>query len=148
MGNRYLVSRYNITPVAGQDVLTCISGSGRRIRLVSVTLGGVGSSRATQELQVGRSTGGTTPGGAITPDKADHTDEPAANFTTSTTWSAQPTLMTNPHIMTWNALGGQSGFTPPGKVLEARNGENISFRYPSSGVSAQNMSISALVEED
>lgn len=148
MGNRYKVSRDNITPTGGNDVLTCISGSGRRIRLCEVSISGRGSSSAAQQVQVGRSTGGTTPGGGITPSKADHTDQPAANFTTATTWSGQPSLETNYEVVGWNALGGANRYIPPkGYIFEARNGENISVRAPS-GPTYQAMSISVLIEED
>lgn len=145
---RYLVSRDNITPTGGNDVLTCISGANRRIRILEVSVAGRGTTSAAQQINVGRSTGGTTPGGAITPSKADYTDQPAANFTTATTWSAQPTLETNFEVVGWNALGGANRWQPPGgKLIEARNGENISIRAPS-GPTYQATSISVLIEED
>jgi hypothetical protein len=148
MGNRYTVARDNVTPTGGQDLLTCISGAGRRIRLVEVSVAGRGTSSAAQQIQVARSSGGTTPGGAITPSKADHTDQPAANFTTSTTWAAQPTLETNYEVVGWNALGGANRWIPPGgKIFEARNGEEISVRAPS-GPTYQAMSFSVVIDED
>jgi hypothetical protein len=145
---RYIIARDNVTPVGGNDVLTCISGANRRIRVAEISVAGRGSSSAAQQLQVGRSTAGTTPGGAITPGKADHIDQPAANFTTATTWSAQPTLETNYEVVGWNALGGANRWIPPkGAMLEARNGENISIRAPS-GPTYQGTSISVVIEED
>src|SRR5262245_6956732 len=146
MGNRYIVSRENITPTATNDALTCISGANRRIRVVQVSVRGAGTSSAQQGFQIGRSTGGTTPGGAITPSKADHTDQPAANFTTATTWSVQPTLETNFEVMGWNALGGANRWVPPkGTMFEARNGENISIRAPT-GPTYQAVSFSVVIE--
>lgn len=151
MGQRYVVTRDNFTPTATQDALTLISGSGRRIRLIDVNVTGQGASSAAQRLLVGRSTGGTTPGGAITPSKAEHTEQPAANFTTATTWSGQPTLETNTHVLGFQALGGinrlpqQAG--RPNGIIEARNGENISIRAPS-GPTYQACSLSVTVEED
>ena len=148
MGNRYIIARDNVTPTGAQDVLTCISGSSRRIRVVEVSVAGRGSSSAAQQLQVGRSTAGTTPGAAITPGKADYSDQPAANFTTATTWVAQPTLETNYEVVGWNALGGANRWIPPkGTLLEARNGENISIRAPS-GPTYQATSFSVIIEED
>jgi hypothetical protein len=148
MGNRYTVARDNVTATGGNDVLTCISGANRRIRVVEVSVAGRGTSSAAQQFQVGRSTAGTTPGGAITPSKADHTDQPAANFTTATTWAAQPTLETNYEVVGWNALGGANRWIPPkGSIMEARNGENISVRAPS-GPTYQAASISVVIEED
>jgi hypothetical protein len=148
MGNRYTIARDNHTPTGGNDSLTIISGASRRVRLISVNVAGRGSSSASQQIQVGRSTGGTTPGGAITPSKGDHTDLPAATFTTATTWAAQPTLETNYDVVGWNALGGANRYPAPGgKYFEARNGENISIRAPS-GPTYQAMSFSVVIEED
>lgn len=145
---RYTVSRDNVTPTGGNDVLTFISGSNRRIRVCEISIAGRGSSSAAQQVQAGRATAGTTPGGGITPSKADSTDQPAANFTTATTWSVQPSLETNYEVIGWNALGGANRWIPPrGSMLEARNGEVISIRAPS-GPTYQAMSISAVIEED
>src|SRR6266446_5288968 len=106
MGQRYVILRDNFTPTGGQDALTIISASARRVRLIDLNVVGAGSSSAAQRLLAGRSTGGTTPGGAITPSKAEHSDQPAAASTTATTWSVQPTLETNAHLVGFNALGG------------------------------------------
>src|SRR5215467_14340369 len=151
MGNRYSVSQENVTPTAGNDVLTIISASGRRIRLWEVQASGRGTSSAAQSLEVSRSTAGTTPGGAVTPNKFDHTDEPAMTSTTATTWSVQPTQDTNRTVLGFNALGGAnragsaSSTRPYG--IEARNGENISIRA-ATGITWQPISLSVVVEED
>lgn len=148
MGNRYTVSRENFTPTAGNDALTLISGSGRRIRLVELRAIGRGSTSAPQALTVARAPTGTTPGGAITPSKADHSEQPAANFTTATTWSVQPTPETNGVVVGWNALGAAPPLAAPkGQIIEARNGECISIRCPT-GTTPQPQSISCVVEED
>ena len=149
MGNKYWVKRENVTPVAAQDLLTLISGANRRIRVLQIQIGGTGGSSAAQAMSASRSTGGTTPGGGITPSKAEHTDQPAANFTTATTWAAQPTLETNGLTLDWNALGGFAPWSagPNRGVLEARNGETISFRPPA-GLTPQACNLSVLVEED
>ena len=148
MGNRYIIARDNVTPTGGQDVLTVISATGRRVRVCEISVVGRGSSSAAQQFQVGRSTAGTTPGGAITPGKADHTEQPAAALTTATTWAAQPTPETNYEVVGWNALGVPNRWIPPkGSILEARNGECISIRAPT-GPTYQAVSFSAVVEED
>jgi hypothetical protein len=149
MGNRYIVSRDNVTATGGNDLLTLISASGRRIRVVEIGVTGQGSSSASQRLIASRSgSGGTTPGGAITPSKFEHSDQPAAAFTTATTWAVQPTPETNGKVIGWNALGGASNWPGPnGGCLEARNGETISLRAPS-GPTYQAASLSVVVEED
>lgn len=153
MGNRYILKSNNLTPTAGNDIFTIVSAANRRIRLVELTVGGRGSSSAAQQIEFGRSTGGTTPGGAVTPNKYDHQDQPTAASTVDTTWSVQPTLDTNTEVAAWNALGGAFRWTPPVKGgpgsagIEVRNGDNISIRA-TSGVTFQPLSISVVYEED
>jgi hypothetical protein len=153
MGNRYVLKQNNVTPTAGNDILTIVSASSRRIRLVEVTVSGRGTSSAAQQIEFGRSTGGTTGGGSVTPNKYDHQDQPTAASTVNTTWSAQPTLDTNTEIAGFNALGGAFRWTPPVKggpgsaSMEVRNGDNISIRA-STGVTFQPISLSCVYEED
>lgn len=148
MGNRYIVKQTNVTPTAGNDIMTIVSPANRRVRLCEVSVAGRGSSSAAQQIDVGRSTGGTTGGGALTPNKYDHTDQPAAASVVNTTWSVQPTIDTHTEVLGYNALGGANRWIPPkGVAVEARNGENISIRA-TSGVTFQGLSISAVFEED
>jgi hypothetical protein len=146
MGVRYVVEQRNVTPTAGNDVLTIVSPSSRRIRLVQVSIAGRGSTSAAQGLEAARSTGGTTGGGAVTPNKFDSIDSPAASSTVNTTWAAQPTLETNAIPLGFNALGGAIVYNVPPGALEARNGENISIRAPAS-YTFQALSVSAVFEE-
>lgn len=147
MGNKYTVE-FSGTPVAGSDFLTCISGTGRRIRALRTDVSGAGASSASQGLKLARSTGGATPSAAIVPSKAEHVEQPASNFTTATAWVTQPTIETNGYMIGFNALGpGQwqaNQKTPP---LEARNGENISLRALA-GFTYQACKVSILIEED
>lgn len=148
MGNRYTVTRDPFTGVANQDALTLISGAGRRIRVVEARAIGEGATSAPQRIFVARSAAGTTPTGAIVPSKADHAEQPAANFTTATAWAAQPTPETNGVLIGWNSLGAAPPLVAPkGTILEARNGECISFRIPA-GTTPQQQGLSVVVEED
>lgn len=151
MGQRYTVSRLNVTGTAGNDLITLISAASRRIRIVSVNVIGRGSSSAPQSTHLSRGATGTTPGGAITPDKAEHVDQPASAATTATTWAVQPALQTNPIAVGHNALGGINRWTTdPGRpqgMLEARNGEVISIRC-AAGSTPQAMDVSCVYEED
>lgn len=150
MGNRYILSRDNVTPTAGSDIFTAISAASRRIRLIQVVLTGVGASSAAQRILVNRAgTAGITPGGAIVPDKYEHSDQPAAAFTTATTWGTQPVIATNTMPLGWNALGGALVWNAPqgSNKFECRNGENMSFRA-AAGVTFQALSVAAIIEED
>jgi hypothetical protein len=150
MGNRYTVTR-TVTPTADQDIFTLTSASNRRIRIVALAVVGLGTTSAAQKLLISNSTGGTTPGGGITPGKGEHVDQPAASFTAPTTWSAQPSLAGQGETVGWNALGGINRWvTPPGRpqgMFEARNGEHISIRAQT-GVTYQSAQVTATVEED
>src|SRR5262249_18355758 len=124
-----------------------------RIRLLEVSVAGRSTSSAAQQVEFGRSTGGTTGGGAQTPGKWDNQDIPAAASTVNTTWSAQPSLDTHTEVLGWNALGGANRWTAMGvgkggstTGIEVRGGDNISIRA-SAGVTFQAMSISVLYEE-
>lgn len=151
MGNRYIVKQQAVTPTAGNDIITVIAASNRRGRVIEISVAGRGTSSAMQQIEVGRSTSGTTGGGSLTPGKFDHTDEPAAAFTYDTTWSVQPTLDTHSEVIGWNALGGANRWIPPkGSGFEIRGAataEQLSIRA-SSGVTFQPMSLSMVFEED
>lgn len=148
MGNRYLVTFTNFTPSATVTP-TLISGAGRRIRVIACSVGGAGASSASQALIFSRSATGTTPAGAITPTPAEHSEQPAANFTTATSWAVAPAGATNGELLVFNALGGPHRYTSTQKVtpIEARNGEVIVFK-PASGITPQATNLSVLVEED
>lgn len=149
MGNRYTVVQSNITPTAGSDIITIVSPANRRARVVEVSVAGRGTTSAAQQVELARSTIGTSGGGALTPSKFEHSDQPAAASVVNTTWSVQPTIETHRIVMGFNALGGAFRWTAPqGKnAIEARNGENISLRA-SSGVTFQAISVSVVFEED
>jgi hypothetical protein len=148
MGNRYLVKYENFTPAALTNP-TLISATGRRIRVLSATVGGGGTTSAAQALVMSRSATGTTPAGAIVPTPAEHAEQPAAVFTTATSWATAPVGATNGEVLPFNALGGGFRYTSTQKLppIEARNGEVIVFK-PAAGVTPQACSLSILVEED
>lgn len=147
MGNRYIAD-ISLTPTAGNDVMVLIPASGRRARLVQVVVTGDGTTSAAQKLLISRSSGGTTPGGAITPDKADHLQQPSASSAVDTTWSAQPTLVSSGVTLGWNALGGAIVYNVPKGMFEAvSNTDYISLRAPS-GPTYQACSVSMVFEED
>ena len=147
MGNRYVVSRDAVTPTGGNDVLTIVPASGRRVRPVQISVAGAGTTSAAQRLFLVRSTGGTTGGGAITPNDGNYTDQPAAASTVNTTWSAQPTVETNGIHLGFNALGGAMVYNVPPGLMEARDAERISLRALS-GPTYQSLSVTVVFEED
>jgi len=152
MGNRYVVKRVNFTPAnTTDDILTIRSAASRRLRLISVDVNGQGASSAPQGVTISRvTTVGVTPGGVIVPDKGDHNDQPAAAFTTATTWVTQPVVNTNGKTLSFNALGGKDQWTATQftkGMFEARNAEELSIR-PTAGTTPQLTSLSVVCEED
>lgn len=148
MGNRYIVQFNNVT-LSATVAPTIISGAGRRVRVLAVSVAGQGATQAAQSIVMSRSATGTTPAGAITPDRAEHAEQPVANFTTATSWATAPAGATNGEVLPFNAQGGGFRWQATSKVppLEARNGEVIVFRA-AAGPTPQASGISVMVEED
>jgi hypothetical protein len=145
--SRQIVSIESVTPTGGNDVMTFVSASGKRFRFISLTIGGRGTSSAAQNLMLGRSTGGTTPGGALSGGKYSDTDSDALQTSVYTSWTAQPTLGAGAEALAVNAMGAANRLATPGGFFESRNGEQVSLRA-STGITWQAISVSAVIEED
>lgn len=144
---QYAVTRHNVTPVAGDDLLSIISASNRRATLVMVEIDGLGTASSSGRYKVSRSSGGVTGGGAITPE-ARETDAPASATTVNSTWGTQPTENDIVARLGVNANGAMNRLGPimarPG-IIEARNGDIISIRCEAAPTGAVN--ITAWFEE-
>ncbi len=148
MGNRYIIKQKGVTPTAGNDILTILSATTRRVRVVEIACAGNGVTSAYQMIEVGRSTAGSSATSTQVPGKFDHTDQPSHAASYYITWASQPTLDAQSEVIGFNALGGANRWIPPkGTGLEARNGEMISIRCSASST-PQAQSISVVVEED
>ena len=113
------------------DSVTITAASGKPLQILIVDIKGNGTSSAANEVLLMRSSGGTTPGGAITP-RAASSDAGAAGFTAYTTWSVQPT----PGNVLWrfavNANGSQDKFVAlPGGEFTVPSGGQVSIRSAS-----------------
>jgi hypothetical protein len=140
----YTVS--NVTLNTAADIMTIIPPASRRVQLIEVSISGMGTSSAANEVGIYRSTAGTTGGGAITAAKMS-TDAPAAGSTVDTTWSVQPTLGTKVLALGCNSNGGIYRWVArPGEEIETRGGvDQISIR---AAVGSGNVSLHAIVVED
>lgn len=140
----YSVSRSNVALSTTNDLCTLTAASNRRVRIVEISIGGMGTASAANELQVARATGGTTPGGNLTAEPLE-IDSAAAGFTVPTTWAAQPTVGNVLLRLPVNANGGIYRWVArPGEEVVARNAGMISFR---SAVGTSNVSFHLIVEE-
>lgn len=148
MGGFYSLSRNNTAlPVSTSDFLTILPAASRQVQLIEVSLAGMDTASAGNSLQVARSTGGTTPGGAVTAQPL-REKQAAAGFTNATTWAAQPTLGPVLLLIEVNANGGLYRWVrPPGMDLLFVAGDTnaqLSFR-PATGTST--VSFHCVVEE-
>ena len=144
----YSLSRSNFTlPSSGNDALTVIPASGRSIEVCELSVGGLGNTASAAHAFLARSSGGTTPGGAVTAQPLREA-QAAAGFTNATTWSAQPTLGPVLLRLTVNANGGIYRWVrPPGQnmtFIDGNANEQLSFR-PAVGTST--MTFHTIVEE-
>lgn len=124
----YTVSRKNVTPTVGNDLMTIIAPANKAIRIKRIRGSGEATASTVMRTIIQRSTGGTTGAGALTPEKA-NTSDPAASTLINTTWAEQPTLPGSPHYAeAWNAFGGGFDLTLDGREIYLVNSEQLSIR--------------------
>jgi hypothetical protein len=112
MSRRYTVSRTAVTPTVGNDLLTLVVGTGRRVRVWEISITGAHTTAAPVTVEAGRSTGGTTPGANLTAAAQIPGITDTTGVTVPTTWAAQPTLATEGRLqLGCNALGGNYRWT-------------------------------------
>lgn len=140
----YQVSNTALSTAA--DMMTIIPAASRRIQVIEVSIAGMGTASAANELGVYRSTAGTTGGGALTATKLS-TDAPAAASTVNTTWATQPTLGGKLLALGVNANGGIYRWVArPGEELEFRGGVDQCSLRSATGTSS--VSVHVVVVED
>jgi hypothetical protein len=143
----YSVVRSGITPVAGSDYFTFVGAASRKARYLELIIGSEGTASAAARAVFQRSSGGTTGGGAQTPEKFDQLSPASGVYSNIfTTWSAQPTLSGNPQVVfAWNAFGGSQDWkAAPGEEITHTTTEQESFRN-SAGTAV--LSTTAIFEE-
>lgn len=127
----YSAVRAGVTPSAGNDLFTYLAVASRQYRFLELIVGSEATASAAHRIVHQTSTSGTTSGGAVTPEKF-NTNSPASLFSTTsivTTWSAQPTLSTNPKfIFPYNELGGFVDWKAAPGEEDYRTNEQVSQR--------------------
>lgn len=140
----YTVTRTSSALSTSNDSMTLTASASKPLRVYIVDIKGMGSASSANEVLLSRSTGGTTGGGAITPNPV-NTGSAAASFTVNTTWSAQPTLGVTLWRFGVNANGAVDKFVAiPGAEISVPASGQLSIRS-ASGTS--NVTINVLVEE-
>lgn len=141
----FSVSRGRTSLSTTADLLTIVASSTKPLRVTMIDIKGMDTASAVNEVLVQRSSGGTTPGGAITPSKVNPSSA-SASFAAYTTWGAQPTLDGS---ILWrfgpNANGGIDKYVaPPGWEFPVPVGGQVSIRSASG---TGNVTINLAIEE-
>ena len=125
----FTVSRGQHAINTANDSLTIVSVSNKPLRIYTCKVGGANNVPNFNEIWLQRSTGGTTPGGAVTPEKVD-VNSSAACFSVYTTWANQPALSGGPlHRFTVNSNGGIDPMIKmPGFEIQVPAGGQVSIR--------------------
>lgn len=140
----YQVTRTSSALSTTNDSLTIVAASGKPLRVLITDIKGLGTSSAANEVALARSSGGATPGGAITPFGAS-SDAASAGFAAYTTWTTQPTLGNILWRFSVNANGGQDKFVAlPGGEITVPSGGQLSIR---SITGTSTVAISMQIEE-
>lgn len=124
MGGMFSFVRDSVTPTAGSDLLTVIPATSRQFELIEASVGGMGTTSSANSVQIGRSQGGTTGGGALTP--RPHREKQAAFAGTNfTTWAAQPTFLGDGLVLLpYNGNGGLYRWVRiPGDTIQFVDGD-------------------------
>lgn len=112
----YSVSRSAFTLSTADDMYTLIGASGRRFRILEVSISGNGATSAAAafcEVGIYLSTGGTTSAGTLTPKKWD-TNTATAATAVHTGWTTDPSLSGDPYArIAFNNYGGIYQWRPP-----------------------------------
>lgn len=124
----YTVTINNTTPNVSNDLMTFVLASNHPCYVKRIRCTGEATAATAMRTLIERSTGGTTGGGSITPEKT-NTGDAAANTTIYTTWSAQPTLSGRPlYNESWNAFGGGFDLTLDGREIWLVGTDQLSIR--------------------
>ena len=93
---KFTINRQNVAVTNGNDLLTIVAGTGKRIKLLRCAVTANGTASGTQNIvQVARaSTVGATGGGAITPQPV-FAGAAAGISLVNTTWTTQPVVNAN-----------------------------------------------------
>jgi hypothetical protein len=149
----YSVTVPNGALTAGNDVITLVPASSRRIWVTEFSMQGMGTSSAASEVDLLYiTTAGVTGGGALTPSKDVYA--PASASTVNTTWGTQPVVGTEPvcgAALCANANGGIYRWTArPGQEANCiggiANGLGFSLRTRVAG--GGNYTVSLTWQED
>ncbi len=124
----YTVTRKNVTPTVGNDLLTIIAPANKAIRIKRIRASGEATASTAMRTLIQRSTGGS---GSVplTPEKMSTTDSAAGSTIVQAWITTQPTPSGNAlYSEGWNAFGGGFDLTLDGREIYLVNAEQLSIR--------------------
>lgn len=128
----YSVQISNTALSTAADLVTLVPAAAHPIQIVEISIAGMGVSSAANELGVYRSSAGSVPGGAITPQpfgRYSATNPPVSATVADTTWTTQPTLGGKLLALGVNSNGGIYRWVArPGEEIIVASGDFLSFR--------------------
>ena len=143
MGQIYSVSKDSAALSASDDFLTITAPAGRSLKIHEISVTGMGTVSAANEIKVARSSSGTTPT-AVTPAPL-NPNAPSASFTAASAWSTPPTLGAVLLRLGVNANGGAYRWVAKqGCEIEIPGGGQVSIRGAGT---TSTMTMHALIEE-
>ena len=145
MGRIYTVTRRSISPTVNEDILSFVGVANNGLFIKRIRMSGEDAASLVVATSIQRSTGGSTPGGAITAEATHQSDAAAGASTIYTTWATQPTLSGTEHYAeSWNSFGGGFDLTLDGREIYLLDTEQLSIRNE---VGAPKLSITVEFEE-
>lgn len=126
----YRFSRAKTAFAASTDFVTIVAAAGKPLDIMFAELVSAEGSIGFTQILLSRSSGGTTPGGAITP--KGEAGAGAAGFAVYTTWSAQPTIGDEQFRFGIQHLGGKHAYqAKPGDIITVPASGMLSLRLAS-----------------
>ncbi len=146
----YTVTVSNTALSTSNDIMTFTPAANRRIQIIEVSVGGMGTASAANELGVfDVTTAGVTGGGALTPTKLDRF-APSAASTVNTTWTTQPVVGGEILGLPVNANGGIYRWVArPGEEINVTGSATTNFQLSlRSKVGTSNVTVTVVFTED
>lgn len=146
----YTVSRSNVALSTSNDLITFTPAANRAIQIIEISVGGMGTASAANELGVyDVTTAGVTGSGALTPTKINRF-APAAASTINTAWTTQPVVGGEILSLPVNANGGIYRWVArPGEEITVIGGATTNFQLSlRSAVGTSNVSVHVVFIED
>jgi hypothetical protein len=146
----YTVSRSNVALSTSNDLLTITPAANRRVQIIEISVAGMGTASAANELGVyDVTTAGVTGSGALTPTKLDRF-APSPASTVNSAWTTQPVVGGEILSLGVNSNGGIYRWVArPGEEINVTGSATTNFQLSlRAAVGSGNVSVHVVFSED